>query len=211
MRTIEKPQENIIQDTKKYIISTARSLFSEYSYLGVSMNDIAKKLNITKAALYYHFTGKAEIYTEVLNEVFDSLSLSISEALNEKTVDKKLHKLIKNYLDFGLKEKNLVKAIMLKLSPADPRIKKHITQLREQVVDLIQPVIEEMSTNKKLTRKINNKLLTSLFTGMMDGLILEYSFLNKKIKSDEIADQIIAVLFQVPLNIKLSNGIKVED
>jgi hypothetical protein len=30
---------------------------------------------------------------------------------------------------------------------------------------------------------------------MMDGLILEYSFLNKKIESDKIADQIIGVLF----------------
>jgi len=33
--------------------------------LGVSISDIAKKLNITKAALYYHF-GKAEIYEKSL-------------------------------------------------------------------------------------------------------------------------------------------------
>jgi len=195
MEIIKKPRENIIQDTKQYIIGTARSLFSEYSYLGVSMDDIAKKLNITKAALYYHFTGKAEIYTEVLNDVFDKLSLSVSEALSEKTVDKKLHKLIRNYLDFGLKEKNLVKSLMLKLSPADPQIKNRITQLREQIIGLIQPVIKEMSASKKITRKVDDKLLTSLLVGTMNGLILEYSFLNKKIKSGKIADQIIAALF----------------
>ena len=45
----------ISEGSKKYITDTARRLFSEFSYLGVSMNDIAKKLNITKAALYYHF------------------------------------------------------------------------------------------------------------------------------------------------------------
>ncbi|MFZ2975824.1 MAG: TetR/AcrR family transcriptional regulator [Candidatus Moraniibacteriota bacterium] len=73
MRTIAKQPEDVIQDTKKYIIDTARQFFSEYGYLGVSMNDIAKKLNITKAALYYHFTGKAEIYEKVLNEVFNPL------------------------------------------------------------------------------------------------------------------------------------------
>ncbi len=195
MEIIKKPRENIIQDTKQYIIGTARSLFSEYSYLGVSMDDIAKKLNITKAALYYHFTGKAEIYTEVLNDVFDKLSLSVSEALSEKMVDKKLHKLIRNYLDFGLKEKNLVKSLMLKLSPADPQIKNRITQLREQIIGLIQPVIKEMSASKKITRKVDDKLLTSLLVGTMNGLILEYSFLNKKIKSGKIADQIIAALF----------------
>ena len=195
MTTVEKQEEDIIQDTKKHIIETARRLFSEYSYLGVSMNDIAKKLNITKAALYYHFTGKAEIYIKVLDEVFDNLTLSITEALNEKTTDKKLRKLIKNYLDFGFKEKNLIKALMFKLSPGDSQIKKYIIQLREQTADLIQPLIKEMIANKKLTHKVESKLATSLLTGMMDGLLLEYSFLNKKVDSEKVSNQIIAMLF----------------
>jgi len=195
MKTIAKQPEDVIQDTKKYITDTARRLFSEFSYLGVSMNDIAKKLNITKAALYYHFTGKAEIYEKVLDNVFNDLSLSIAQASNEATIDKKLHKLIKNYLDFGFKEKNLIKALMLKLPPADDQITKRITQLRERVVNLIQPVIEEVFASKKLTKKVDVGLLTSLLTSMMDGLLLEYSFLNKKINSAKISDQIIAVLF----------------
>ena len=195
MKTIAKQSEDIIQDTRKYITDMARRLFSEFSYLGVSMNDIAKKLNITKAALYYHFTGKAEIYGKVLDEVFNDLSLSIAQASNEATIDKKLHKLIKNYLDFGFKEKNLIKALMLKLSPADDQITKRIAQLRERVANLIQPIIEEVFSSKKLTKKVDAGLLTSLLTSMMDGLLLEYSFLNKKINSAKISDQIIAVLF----------------
>ena len=195
MKTIAKQPEDVIQDTKKYIIDTARRLFSEFSYLGVSMNDIAKKLNVTKAALYYHFTGKAEIYEKVLDNVFNDLSLSIAQASNEATIDKKLHKLIKNYLDFGSKEKNLIKALMLKLSPADDQITKRITQLRERVANLIQPIIEEVFASKKLTKKVDVGLLTSLLTSMMDGLLLEYSFLNKKINSAKISDQIITVLF----------------
>jgi len=190
-----KKSEDIIQGTKKYIIETARQLFSKFSYFGVSMGDIAKKLNITKAALYYHFTGKKEIYEKVLENVFNELSLSINQALKEKTIDKKLRKLIKNYINFGLKEKNFIRALMLKLSPTDNQITKCIIRSRKQIVSLIQPVIEEAFTSKKLTKKVNTKLLTSLFIGMMDGLLLEYSFLNKKINSAKISAQIIAVLF----------------
>lgn len=192
--TVKKP-EDIIQDTKKYIIETARQLFSEFSYLGVSMNSIAQKLNITKAALYYHFTGKKEIYEKVLDNVFNDLSLSIHQALKEDTIDKKLRKLIKNYLNFGLKEKNFVRALMLKLPPTDNQIIKHIIQLREQVINLIQPVVEEAVARKKLTKKVDIRLLTSLFVGMMDGLLLEYSFLNKNIDSEKVSNQIIAILF----------------
>jgi len=46
-----------------------------------------------------------------------------------------------------------------------------------------------------LTKKVDVGLLTSLLTSMMDGLLLEYSFLNKKINSAKISDQIITVLF----------------
>jgi len=195
MKTIAKQLGDDVQDTKKSIIDTARQFFSEYSYLGVSMSDIAEKLNITKAALYYHFTGKAEIYEKVLDEVFNDLSLAITEATNETMIDKKLYKLIKNYLDFGFKEKNLIKSIVLKLSPADKQITKHVTQLREKTANLIQSVIEEAFANKKLTKKVDSQLLTSMLTGMMDGLLLEYSFLNRKVDSKKIADQIITVLF----------------
>ncbi|MCK5588829.1 MAG: TetR/AcrR family transcriptional regulator [Candidatus Pacebacteria bacterium] len=192
---IAEQEDNIIKDTKKHVIKVAQKLFSEYGYLGVSMSDIAKKLNITKAALYYHFTGKAEIYEKVLNEVFSNLTLAIAEVSNKKTIDKKLHQLIKNYLNFGFKEKNLIKALMFKLSPNDPQMVKYIIQLRKQTVDLIHPLIQEMIESKKLTTKVDSKLATSLLTGMMDGLLLEYSFLNKKINSEKVSNQIIAMLF----------------
>jgi AcrR family transcriptional regulator len=191
----QKQPENINQETKKHIIEVARRLFSEYSYLGVSMSDIAKKLNITKAALYYHFTSKAEIYKKVLDEVFDSLNLRISGALSEKSPDRKIHKLIRNYLDFGLKEKNLIKALMLKLSPADPQIREHIIKLRKRIANLIRPLVEEVMANRKLFPKADSALITSLLTNMMDGLLLEHSFLNKKIDLKKATNQIMTLLF----------------
>ncbi len=192
--TTQQP-EDVNPGTKQHIIDTARHLFSEHSYLGVSMNDIAKKINITKAALYYHFGGKTEIYQRVLENVFIDLSLSIKEALKESTAEKKLYKIIKNYLDFGLTEKNLIKALIIKFSPPDPQVTKCVVQLREQIADLTQPVMTEIVLNKEVSQKIDSRSITSLLISMMDGLLLEYSFLNKKIDSEKVANQIIAVLF----------------
>ena len=78
--------------TKESIINTARQLFSEHSYLSVSMSDIAEKLNITKLALYYYFTSKMEIYKRVLDEVFRDLRLIIVSAFNEKTNNRRTDK-----------------------------------------------------------------------------------------------------------------------
>ena len=191
----ESKRRNTTQGTRGNIIAVARRLFSEYGYLGVSMSDIADKLNISKPALYYHFTGKMEIYEKVLDEVLAALKLSIAEAFNEKTSEKKLHRLIRDYLRFGFREKNLIKALTLKLSPPDRRIRKYIIQSREQIARSIQPLVEEVFANKNLARIVDSKLMTSLLTGMMDGLLLEQSFFNEKIDLEKVPSQIVSVLF----------------
>jgi len=191
----ESQRRNPIQGTKGHIIAVARRLFSEYGYLGVSMSDIAGKLKISKPALYYHFAGKTEIYEKVLVEVLAALNLSIAEAFNEKTSDKKLYRLIKNYLHFGFREKNLIKALTLKLSPPDHRIRKYIIQSREQIARAIQPLVEEVIASKNLTRIVDSKLMTTLLIGMMDGLLLEHSFFNERIDLEKVPSQIVSVFF----------------
>ena len=115
MKTISTQSKNTTQNTKEYIINTARSFFSKHDYVNVSMSDIARELNITKAALYYHFTSKAEIYKKVLEDVFNDLNLVINKVPSKIMADQKLSHLIKNYLDFGIKEKNLIKAFVINI------------------------------------------------------------------------------------------------
>ena len=56
-------------DTKKRILETALELFAQNGYLGTSMNDIAGRLGITKAALYKHYTGKQEILDRIVERM----------------------------------------------------------------------------------------------------------------------------------------------
>ena len=56
-------------DTKERILETALELFAQSGYLGTSMNDIAKQLGITKAALYKHYTGKREILDSIVERM----------------------------------------------------------------------------------------------------------------------------------------------
>lgn len=53
-------------ETKKRILEVALELFSQNGYAGTSMSDIAKKLGITKPALYKHYAGKHEILERIV-------------------------------------------------------------------------------------------------------------------------------------------------
>jgi AcrR family transcriptional regulator len=48
-------------DTRDRILDIALDLFTEQGYDGTSLRQIADQLNVTKAALYYHFSSKEEI------------------------------------------------------------------------------------------------------------------------------------------------------
>ena len=56
-------------DTKERILETALELFAQNGYLGTSMNDIAKQLGFTKAALYKHYTGKQQILDRIVERM----------------------------------------------------------------------------------------------------------------------------------------------
>ncbi|HZE38113.1 MAG TPA: helix-turn-helix domain-containing protein [Stackebrandtia sp.] len=49
------------RDTRERIKQVAMELFSEQGYDGTSLREIAERLGLTKAALYYHFKTKDDI------------------------------------------------------------------------------------------------------------------------------------------------------
>jgi len=48
-------------DTRTRIQAVALELFTEQGYDATSLREIAERLGVTKAALYYHFKSKEEI------------------------------------------------------------------------------------------------------------------------------------------------------
>jgi len=51
---------------KEEILKIASREFAKYGFTGVSMDAIAKKAGISKAAIYYHFKNKASLFEEVV-------------------------------------------------------------------------------------------------------------------------------------------------
>lgn len=56
-------------DTKKRIAEIALELFAQSGYMGTSMSDIAKRLGITKGALYKHYASKQEILDSIVERM----------------------------------------------------------------------------------------------------------------------------------------------
>lgn len=64
-------------NTRQRIQDVALELFAEQGYEKTSLREIAERLDVTKAALYYHFKTKEEI----LVSVFEDLTQPISDLI----------------------------------------------------------------------------------------------------------------------------------
>jgi AcrR family transcriptional regulator len=50
------------------ILDKAKCLFIKHGYHGLSVREIAEEVGVSKAALYYHFKDKEELFIAVLNQ-----------------------------------------------------------------------------------------------------------------------------------------------
>jgi len=71
------PRQPRRTDTRRRIQDVALDLFAEQGYEKTSLREIAERLDVTKAALYYHFKTKEDI----LNSVADDLGGPIDELI----------------------------------------------------------------------------------------------------------------------------------
>src|SRR5262245_8135991 len=55
-------------DTRERIQAVALDLFTEQGYDKTSLREIAERLGVTQAALYYHFKSKEEIVQSLISE-----------------------------------------------------------------------------------------------------------------------------------------------
>src|SRR5258708_1380074 len=55
-------------DTRARIQQVAVELFTEHGYEGTSLREIAERLDVTKAALYYHFKSKEDIIRSLVED-----------------------------------------------------------------------------------------------------------------------------------------------
>ncbi|MBE6445310.1 MAG: TetR family transcriptional regulator [Alphaproteobacteria bacterium] len=58
------------EQTKQAILDSALSLFYEKGYTRTTFDEVAKRINLTKGAVYWHFRNKADLLAELMRQKF---------------------------------------------------------------------------------------------------------------------------------------------
>lgn len=92
--------ENAQDERRALILSEAAGCFNRQGYHGTTIDDIAERVNVTKAALYYYFTNKEEILFECHRTALNlgDEALRLAETL-EGGADEKLEVALRYYIE----------------------------------------------------------------------------------------------------------------
>ena len=66
-------------DSRAAILEAAKLLFMQEGFRGISMRQIAEAVGVTKAALYYHFKDKEELFVAIVEQYLVAMSILIDE------------------------------------------------------------------------------------------------------------------------------------
>ncbi|PZG23634.1 TetR family transcriptional regulator [Micromonospora craterilacus] len=85
--------------TRERIKAVALELFTEQGYEATSLREVAERLNVTKAALYYHFKSKDEIVTSVVEDRLERMDALIAWAESQPATLATRRAVIERYAD----------------------------------------------------------------------------------------------------------------
>ena len=136
-------------DTRQRIQDVALELFAEQGYEKTSLREIAERLDVTKAALYYHFKTKEEIIVSL----FEDLTKPIEDLIEwgrqqPHTLDTK-QEIVRRYSEalteaaplFRFMQEN--QATVRDLSIGDT-FKTRMLDMREIIIDPEAPLVDQV-------------------------------------------------------------------
>ncbi|WP_419840131.1 TetR/AcrR family transcriptional regulator [Candidatus Poriferisodalis sp.] len=97
--TPEDAGEPVLRDTRRSLLLLARDLFARQGYRGTSIRQLTSRLDLTPAALYYHFTGKQQVLAEILAPMERDGETIIAEMEDLERTPQAMREVLDRYFD----------------------------------------------------------------------------------------------------------------
>ena len=176
-------QENKSKNTKSQILSASLKLFSEKSYHGGSIRDIAKSIGKRESSIYNHFSSKEEILSSIVsnftNRNFGKIILT-DELINLISKPEKFFLMLGlNLIDFWKSdnERMFIKILIDTNSLEKIKLNYSLNFYLNDFRKLTEFIFEEMIKHKFI-RKSDVSILSREYLSPLFMLFLETSLDN---------------------------------
>lgn len=172
---------------KSQILDTARALLLEKGLNATSINQIAKRSELSVGAIYFYFKDKEELFASLQVEGLELLHKTIQKAINkDSSPEEKIKSIASAYLRFSEKHKNYFDIINYFLTAPktvfSPELKNKIDAHGNVSISTLADAISE-GIDSGLFKAVNPRrqaiILWSAFNGIIQLKKLQKTVLAK--------------------------------
>ncbi len=157
-------------ETRDQILKIAGELLAKRGYWGVSMQDIADSLGITKAALYYHFPSKQALTRALLEQTYEEFFSALEEA-GKKTSNPAATLLasVDAYITFALKKPQINFLLFTETEELDEGLRAYLESVHREVKDFFKVLIgANLAEERRANLSLNS--ITEALLGILSNL-----------------------------------------
>lgn len=154
------------QRLRRSIIEAAERVIARKEYSRVTMDDVAREAEISKATLYNYFRSKRELTLEILAHFFEEINEGGREIASlPVSASEKLKRGIRFYLQFNLDKENIARMLITDRSFFE-RMKILVIPEKKPASDLDRRFITKMKAKRKeILDRVSGFLKEGVATG----------------------------------------------
>jgi len=176
------------------LLDVAVEVFNERGYDGTRMDDLARRLGISKSAIYHHVAGKEELLQIALDRALDGLFgvASEVESGDGRAIDR-LELLVRGSIQV-LSERLAYVTLLLRVH-GNSEVEREALTRRRQFDDLVASLVEQAVADGDVRPDVDPAITTRLLFGLVNSLVEWY---RPRTDSDHthIADAVVGTAFE---------------
>ena len=176
-------------EKRKKILKYAAKIFAKKGYEKTSLEEIATRLKLSKASLYYYIKSKDELLFLIQMEAIEQVLIAIKQIQKKgKTPPEKLEEIIKSYVGV-ITQNHVIGALRQQELILPIKWRNKIIAVRDKCDQEIQKVILEGLENGDF-HTVDGKMAYMAAIGAMNGILRWYKP-KGRLSVSEITDTMV--------------------
>jgi AcrR family transcriptional regulator len=175
------------------LLAVAAKLFNERGYDGTSMEDLSRRLGITKSAIYHHVPSKQELLRLAIDRALDALFAEAAklEQVDGRAIDRLEHLVRGSVL---VLTGDLPFVTLLLRVRGNTKVEREALARRREFDHLVADLVAQAAAEGDLRADIDSAVTARLLFGLVNSLI-EWYRPRGAAAAGQLADTVVAVAF----------------
>ena len=181
---------------RERIVTAARAHFFQHGYRGVTMDDLAAEMAMSKKTLYVHFQSKRSLLEATIDQKFGDLECEMASVGSGISEDfgETLHRLL---VCMRLHAQEVSPTFLRDLAKDDPQLIAQVKARRRELIGrTFGRILRAGQKSGSIRKDIGVDLLVEILMGIADSVASPENLAEKRMGPGEVLPAILAVFLE---------------